>query len=78
MPLQGPKRAVPLAVGSSDVGFKPPELSRGPELFVTWQGWCPLSCALLHGPSVLLLTAVGHVPGTETQRLAWLADDGSR
>lgn len=73
-----PGRAVPLGMGSSDVGFKLPELSLGPELFVTWQSRCPLSWALLPAPSVPLLAAVGFVPGTEAQRLAWLADDGSR
>lgn len=70
-----PRRAVPLGMGSSDVGFKLPKLSLN---CVTWQGRCPLSWALLRAPSVLLLAAVGFVPGTETQRLAWLADDGSR
>lgn len=73
-----PGKAVPLGMGSSDVGFKLPELSLGPELFVTWQSRCPLSWALLRAPSVLLLAAVGFVPGTEAQRLVWLADHGSR
>lgn len=38
---------------SPGVGFEFPELVLGPELFVTWRGPCPLSCAPLRGPSVL-------------------------
>lgn len=64
-----PRRAVPVAVESPGVGFKFPELVLGPELFVTWRGPCPLSCARCVGLLCWVLTAVACAPGTETQRL---------
>lgn len=45
----------PVAMESAGIHIKScaPELTLGPELFVTWQGQCPLSCIVLHGPFLL-------------------------
>lgn len=61
---------VPVAMDLLGAGIKlcAPELELSPELFVAWQGLCPPSCTVLHGPSVLGLSCRMYL-GTESQKL---------